>query len=77
MIRRWLSHLANEFLILLVRIYQVTLGPFLGGHCRFQPTCSRYFIEAVEKHGPLKGAWMGIVRLLKCHPFHPGGYDPP
>ncbi|MCA9087755.1 MAG: membrane protein insertion efficiency factor YidD [Planctomycetaceae bacterium] len=77
MIRRWLSHLASEFLILLVRIYQVTLGPFLGGHCRFQPTCSRYFIEAVEKHGPLKGAWMGIVRLLKCHPFHPGGYDPP
>ena len=77
MIRRWLSHLASEFLILLVRIYQVTLGPFLGGHCRFQPTCSRYFIEAVEKHGPLKGVWMGIVRLLKCHPFHPGGYDPP
>ena len=73
----WLRHLTSEFLILGVRLYQVFLGPFLGGYCRFTPSCSRYFIEAVEKHGPLKGACKGVIRLCKCHPFHPGGFDPP
>ena len=74
---RALHHLASEVLILLVRIYQVLLGPFLGGYCRFTPSCSRYFIEAVDKHGPWKGGMMGVIRLCKCHPFHPGGHDPP
>lgn len=60
-----------------VRLYQVVLGPFLGGHCRFVPTCSHYFIMAVKKHGPWKGAWRGTLRVLRCHPFHPGGFDPP
>ncbi|NLX54291.1 MAG: membrane protein insertion efficiency factor YidD [Planctomycetaceae bacterium] len=64
-------------LIALVRAYQVTLSPLLGGGCRFQPTCSVYFIEAVRKHGPWRGSWCGVRRLLRCHPFHPGGYDPP
>ena len=62
-------------LILGVRGYQMTLGPLLGGHCRFQPTCSVYAAEAIETHG-LLGFWMAIKRILKCHPFHPGGYDP-
>jgi hypothetical protein len=64
-------------LITLVRLYQWTLGPFLGGRCRFTPSCSNYFIEAVRKYGAMRGAWKGILRILRCHPFHPGGYDPP
>ncbi len=64
-------------LILGVRMYQVTLGPFLGGHCRFVPTCSRYFIQAVEKYGGWRGGLRGIRRLARCHPFHPGGVDYP
>jgi putative membrane protein insertion efficiency factor len=64
-------------LIFGVRCYQVLLGPIMGGHCRFTPTCSHYFIEAVEKHGPLRGAGKGIARICRCHPWHPGGYDPP
>lgn len=72
-IRRWASYL----LVLLVRLYQYTLSPILGGHCRFEPSCSHYFIQAVEKHGPWKGAAMGIWRICRCHPFNRGGYDPP
>lgn len=70
---RWTA----ELLILLVRLYQVILSPLLGGHCRYQPTCSVYFIEAVRKYGALKGAWRGVLRIARCHPWHPGGYDPP
>lgn len=64
-------------LIAMVRVYQVSLGLFLGGRCRFEPSCSNYFIQAVEKYGPLRGAWKGVCRICRCHPFHPGGYDPP
>ena len=64
-------------LVLLVRVYQWTLSPFVGRQCRFQPTCSNYFIEAVRKYGALRGTWLGIRRIGRCHPFHPGGYDPP
>ncbi|MGW8257407.1 MAG: membrane protein insertion efficiency factor YidD [Thermoguttaceae bacterium] len=49
----------------------------LGQHCRFQPSCSQYFIAAVKKHGAVRGAWRGVLRILRCHPWHPGGYDPP
>lgn len=69
--------LAAESLILMVRMYQVILGPILGGHCRYEPTCSVYFIEAVRKYGPWKGAWRGVLRISRCHPWRPGGYDPP
>ena len=64
-------------LIAVVRLYQWTLSPILGRHCRFQPTCSAYFIESVRKYGAIRGAWRGILRICRCHPFHPGGYDPP
>lgn len=61
----------------LVRVYRVTLGPFFAGRCRFEPTCSAYMIEAVEKHGPWRGVVMGLKRIGRCHPWHPGGWDPP
>jgi uncharacterized protein len=64
-------------LILLVRMYQVVLSPIFGGQCRFEPSCSHYFIQAVQKYGALHGAAKGIARICRCHPFHPGGLDPP
>jgi putative membrane protein insertion efficiency factor len=79
MIRRvagWLSAALAAVLIGLVRVYQATLSPFLGRHCRFVPTCSNYFIEAVRVRGPLVGAALGIWRILRCHPFSRGGCDP-
>jgi len=79
MIRRWLgmgSALLGETLILLVRVYQATLSPWLGRQCRFLPTCSNYFIRAVEVHGPLRGSLVGIWRICRCHPLAKGGFDP-
>lgn len=64
-------------LISAVRVYQFTLSPIVGRQCRFTPTCSNYFIGAVRKHGAVRGAWRGLWRICRCHPFHPGGYDPP
>ena len=61
----------------LVRVYQWTLSPLIGQRCRFQPTCSAYFILAVEKYGAIRGTLRGLARIARCHPFHPGGYDPP
>ena len=63
-------------LILIIRIYQKFISPILPQTCRFYPTCSAYFIQALEKYGFFKGSYLGIKRILKCHPFHPGGYDP-
>jgi putative membrane protein insertion efficiency factor len=70
-------NLPSQALIVLVRLYQCTLSPFLGGQCRFEPSCSHYFIAAVQKYGAVRGALKGLRRILRCHPFHPGGYDPP
>ncbi len=63
-------------LIGLIRMYQLTLSRLFPPSCRFYPTCSEYTLQAIAKHGPLKGTWLGIRRILRCHPFHPGGYDP-
>ena len=62
--------------VLMVRGYQVTVSPLLPSACRYQPTCSAYMIEAVERHGALRGVWLGARRILRCHPFARGGYDP-
>jgi uncharacterized protein len=63
-------------LIALIRGYQSIISPMLPPSCRFTPTCSAYTLEAIRKYGALRGSYMGIRRLLRCHPFHPGGYDP-
>ena len=62
--------------IFVVLCYRATLGPLLGGHCRYQPTCSQYMIDAIHKHGPLRGTWRGLKRICRCHPFGGSGYDP-
>lgn len=72
-----LWRLPRRLLILAARVYQWTLSPIIGRQCRFEPTCSNYFIEAVDKYGALCGTWRGIRRIGRCHPFHPGGFDPP
>lgn len=66
----------KALLIGLIRVYRYLLSPFFGQHCRFLPTCSHYMEEAIELHGPLRGVWLGLRRLLRCHPFAPGGLDP-
>ncbi len=68
---------ASAVLILGVIAYKCTLSPLLGRHCRFQPTCSSYFRGAVEKYGAVRGMLKGLARIGRCHPWHPGGYDPP
>ena len=73
----WVVRLPANTMVFLVRGYQVCISPLLGKNCRFQPSCSAYFIESVNKYGAIRGAFKGAVRICKCHPFHPGGYDPP
>ncbi len=59
-----------------IKIYQLCISPFLGKNCRFYPTCSDYAKEAIQKHGSIIGTWLTLKRLIKCHPWHPGGHDP-
>ena len=66
----------KRFLILLIRGYSYLISPLLGNNCRYYPTCSAYTREAIEKHGALRGLWLGIKRISRCHPFHEGGVDP-
>ena len=66
----------ERLLIALLRTYQYAISPFLGRRCRYYPSCSEYAVEAVEKHGAIKGGWLGVKRVCRCHPWHPGGYDP-
>lgn len=60
----------------LIRAYQLVISPVLPPACRFTPSCSRYALEAVTRHGALRGSWLALRRLARCHPFHPGGFDP-
>lgn len=66
----------RTILILFVRGYQVSLSPLLPSSCRYFPSCSAYAIEALERHGAVRGSWLALRRILRCHPFRPGGYDP-
>ena len=66
----------SSALIALVRVYQILLSPLLGANCRFSPSCSQYAIEAIGKHGAIKGAWLAVRRIMRCQPFHAGGFDP-
>ena len=63
-------------LILLIRFYRSFISPLFPPSCRFHPTCSQYCLEAIQEFGALRGSYLGVKRVLKCHPFHPGGYDP-
>jgi hypothetical protein len=63
-------------LIALLRFYRYAISPMLGRNCRFHPTCSEYAIEAIQRHGALRGGWMAAKRVGRCHPFNSGGYDP-
>jgi putative membrane protein insertion efficiency factor len=66
----------KTLLLLILRGYQYAISPLLGPHCRFYPSCSHYACEAVHRHGALKGSWLTLRRLGRCHPYHPGGFDP-
>lgn len=63
-------------LVAAIRLYQLVVSPLFPAHCRFQPTCSQYAVEAIQQRGPLKGLWLGLRRIGRCHPFGRSGYDP-
>ncbi len=66
----------KALLLLLIRFYRFAISPWLGSSCRFHPSCSAYAMEALEKHGVIKGSWLAIWRILRCHPWCDGGHDP-
>jgi len=66
----------KHVLIFLIRLYQKFISPLFPATCRFYPTCSEYFVQALQKYGFFKGTWLGLKRISKCHPWHEGGYDP-
>jgi hypothetical protein len=74
---RLVARVPGWLLIGAVYIYRWALSPLVGRQCRFQPTCSVYFIESVRKYGAVRGAFRGAMRICRCHPWNPGGYDPP
>lgn len=71
-----MTRLVEELIIRLIRFYQKCISPLLGSKCRFYPSCSHYAIEAIARYGPWQGSFMALKRLSRCHPWHPGGYDP-
>lgn len=74
---RFLTLVPQMLIVGAIRVYQLLIRPLLGPRCRFHPSCSEYFIGAVRKYGVFSGSVRGVWRILRCHPFHPGGYDPP
>ncbi len=66
----------RAIVIAAIRLYQVLISPWLGPVCRFEPSCSRYAMEAIGRHGVVRGLWLAVRRLLRCHPWHEGGWDP-
>ncbi|MDX9873069.1 MAG: membrane protein insertion efficiency factor YidD [Clostridia bacterium] len=66
----------KSVLLGMIKIYRKYISPLKGRTCRFYPTCSQYALEAIDKYGPITGGYLSLKRIIKCHPFHPGGYDP-
>lgn len=66
----------KTLLVALIRFYRYFISPLLGDRCRFDPSCSEYAVEALRKHGACRGGWLALKRLSRCHPWHPGGFDP-
>ena len=66
----------RQVIQILIRAYQLLVSPLLGPRCRFYPSCSQYALDAITQHGSLRGGWLALRRLARCHPFHSGGYDP-
>ena len=66
----------GKILISFIKLYKITLSPFIGNACRYQPTCSQYGMEAIQKHGPYTGGWLTVKRVCSCHPWGGHGYDP-
>jgi len=73
---RFVRELPKRMMLALLRFYKREISPMLPDACRFRPTCSEYAMQAIQKYGALKGGYLAIRRILRCHPFHPGGYDP-
>jgi putative membrane protein insertion efficiency factor len=72
-----LARVPSQLLIGIVRLYQLVLSPLVGQQCRFEPSCSKYFIGSVEKYGVIRGSLRGVWRIVRCNPWNPGGFDPP
>jgi putative membrane protein insertion efficiency factor len=73
---RLVANLPRRGLLALIAFYRFAISPLLGPHCRFHPTCSAYAAQALREHGLLRGSWLAVRRILRCHPYHPGGLDP-
>ena len=71
-----MNRVLARLLALPIRGYRLAISPLLGPRCRFYPSCSSYALEALERHGAVRGLWLALWRILRCHPWHPGGYDP-
>lgn len=71
-----MKRILTMVLLGLIRVYKAVISPALPPSCRYYPTCSTYAMEAIQKHGPFRGVWMGVKRISRCHPWHEGGYDP-
>jgi hypothetical protein len=71
-----MRRIVSKIFILLIRFYQLSISPILGQNCRYSPTCSQYSIDAINKHGALKGGWLALKRIFSCHPWGGNGYDP-
>lgn len=72
----WIDRIVRAVAIFLIRVYQYAISPLFPPSCRYVPTCSQYAVEAISKYGILKGSYLAMRRIARCHPFHPGGYDP-
>lgn len=71
-----LSQFFKRIFMGIIRLYQIAISPMLGANCRFTPTCSAYALEAIQTHGVVRGGWLSIKRIARCHPYHAGGFDP-